>query len=55
MTQETYAAIDMSHITELSLQILRHCRNTTQESIAVSDAIRRDCGRQMHVVPIPLW
>ena len=55
MTQECYAAIGMSHSTELSLQILQHCRNTKEESIAISDAIRRMCGRQMHVVPIPLW
>ena len=55
MTQECHAAIGMSHITGLSLQILKQCRTTMQESVAVSDAIRRMCGRQMHVVPIPLW
>ena len=54
MTQECYAAIGVSRITELSLRILKHFRNTQQESIALSEAIRRKCGRQMHVVPIPL-
>ena len=55
MTQECYAAIGVSHITELSLRILKHFRKTQQESIALRVATRRMCGRQMHVVPIPLW